>query len=172
MNTAVRHVGSALASSIDRISALGVWGAMLGLAGIIAAYLIEITSRYFLNDPTGWANDLVSYLLAISVFLAMPRVTAEGGHVAITFLITNLPERPARLLAIVLALLAGIVCLSVAVISGLETYRQFQQGLVTMARYPIPKWWISIFITFGFLGSGWYFLRELARPRGQGSSIG
>src|SRR3546814_4945929 len=86
MRSSIKRLGSAMHSVADTIGTLGLIGAALTLAGLIAAYLIEVFFRYWLNDPTGWANDVVSYLLALSVFLAMPKVAQQGGHVAITFL--------------------------------------------------------------------------------------
>jgi TRAP-type C4-dicarboxylate transport system permease small subunit len=57
-----------------------------GMAVLIAVYLYEIAARFFFFSPTTWANELVAIVLSISVFFAMPKVAAEGGHVAISLL--------------------------------------------------------------------------------------
>jgi hypothetical protein len=49
-------------------------------------------------------------------------------------------------------------------ISAGETWTQFRNGVLTVATYEIPKWWISIFIAYGLLSSALYFLRELLDP--------
>lgn len=46
-------------------------------------------------------------------------------------------------------------------ISANETLRQFNQGITTISAYPIPKWWVSIFIPYGMLSAALYFLRDL-----------
>src|SRR3546814_12847218 len=93
----------------------------------------------------------------------MPKVAQQGGHVAITFLMDALPPRLLRPALFVIGLTTGVVCLWVGVVVGLETHRQFERGLTTMARYPISKWWISSVIAFGFLGSAWPFRSEERR---------
>src|SRR3546814_3250203 len=137
MRSSIKLLCSAMHVVADTIGTLGLIGSALALAGLIAAYLIEVFFRYWLNDPTGWANDVVSYLLALSVFLAMPKVAQQGGHVAITFLMDALPPRLLRPALFVIGLTTGVVCLWVGVVVGLETHRQFERGLTTMARYTI-----------------------------------
>jgi hypothetical protein len=34
-------------------------------------------------------------------------------------------------------------------------------GIDTISAYPVPKWLVSIFIPYGMLSSGLYFLRDL-----------
>src|SRR3546814_16889935 len=96
----------------------------------------------------------------------MPKVAQQGGHVAITFLMDALPPRLLRPALFVIGLTTGVVCLWVGVVVGLETHRQFERGLTTMARYPISKRWLSSVIAFGFLGSAWHFLGQAIHPTG------
>jgi hypothetical protein len=42
------------------------------------------------------------------------------------------------------------------------------RGVETITAVPIPKWWVSVFIPYGLLNSGLYFLRQLAGPVPEG----
>ena len=42
----------------------------------------------------------------------------------------------------------------------------------TLTALPIPKWWVSILIPYGFLSAALHFLRALGRASGETLSIG
>lgn len=158
----MRKFFSIVAAVLDYVTTLALWLACAGVAALVIVYLYEVGARYFFNAPTSWAADAVSYVLAASVFLAMPKVTAEGGHVAVSFLVETISQRKARILTTVLYAVAALICVLIAWVCATENVRQFQMGTMTMAVHPIPKWWISALITFGFAGSAWHFLRAMA----------
>jgi TRAP-type C4-dicarboxylate transport system permease small subunit len=45
-----------------------------------------------------------------------------------------------------------------------ETFRQYDRSIETLWSHPIPKWWISAFIPFGFVLSGFQMLRSALLP--------
>src|SRR3546814_6949749 len=65
MRSSIKRLGSAMHSVADTIGTLGLIGAALTLAGIIAAYLIEVFFRYWLNDPTGRSEEHTSELQSL-----------------------------------------------------------------------------------------------------------
>ena len=69
-----------------------LWLSGLCLFGIACITVMEVVLSYA-GSPTSWANDFVGYGLAFSLFFAFPEVTRVKGHVAITFLMDNLPNR-------------------------------------------------------------------------------
>ena len=113
--------------------------AAIGLSMIVCSYVYEVITRYVFNLPTAWASDFVSYGLCATVFLALPKVTKDKAHVAIS-------------------LLGFFVLALSAWISLQENIRQFTRGIETLAIVPIPQWWVSSFITFGFAVSAGYLL--------------
>ena len=131
------------------------------LAAIAFSFCYEVAARYFFASPTSWANALVSYFLCAAIFLAIPELTRRRAHVAISLLVERLPLRPAAWLTrMILAAGAG-ACLLAAWIGGTATFDQIGAGIETISAYPVPKWWVSIFIPYGMLSSGIYFLRQL-----------
>ena len=153
---------SKLAKFHDILTMISAALAGIGLISIVASYVYEVITRYFFNSPTAWASDYVSYALAASIFLALPKVTQERGHVAVTILVDILPRPAAGLVHTIISLI-GFLCLALAAwISLQENIRQFTKGIETLAIVPIPQWWVSGFITFGLTLSAVYMLRYAA----------
>jgi C4-dicarboxylate transporter DctQ subunit len=151
---------SKLCSLQDAITKVAATLAAIGLGSIVIAYVYEVITRYFFNSPTAWVSDYVSYALAASVFLALPKVTQDKQHVAVTILVDIMPSKWADIIYTIISLI-GFLCLSFAAyVSALESWRQYSKGIETLAIIPIPQWWVSIFITFGLLLSSLYLLRQ------------
>jgi TRAP-type C4-dicarboxylate transport system permease small subunit len=133
------------------------------LAGIAFSFCYEVAARYFFAAPTSWANALVSYLLCAAIFLAVPELTRRRAHVAITLLLDRAPPGRARMLNRLVRTAGAAACFLATWISANATLDQFNLGITTISAWPIPKWWVSIFIPYGMLSSGIYFLRDLVR---------
>lgn len=139
--------------------------AVAGMALLIGAHLYEIVARYFFAAPTTWANELVSMVLSLSVFFAMPKVAAEGGHVAISLLEERLPEAGVRMLQRGLLLAAALTCAAVAAIAASIALKQMASGTMTMGNHPIPKAILTWAIALGFGLSGLQYLTGVISPR-------
>jgi C4-dicarboxylate transporter DctQ subunit len=151
----------------DFVSRVVAWGAAVALGLIVVIFAYEVSMRYLLAAPTYWANDFVSFLLLISVFLYLPWLTREGGNIAVTIVPDILPERIGKAL-LRLGLLAGaVVCLWAMHISIQETGRLLQRNTMTLTTVRLPKWVFLALITYGLGNSGLYFLRLALVPDAQ-----
>ncbi len=147
----------------DKVTSAAAALAAIGLILIVVFYVYEVITRYLFDSPTAWVSDFVSYLLCISVFLALPKVTRDRGHVAVTILVDILPARIAGVIHTVISAI-GFLCLGFAAfVSYGENVRQFVKNIETLAIVAVPQWWVSGFITFGLACSALYMLR-LAHP--------
>jgi len=151
----------ALAKAHDALThwSFCVASALLGI--IFIEYCLEVVLRYLFNAPTSWGGELISYAQCASVFLVMPMLTKMGSHVAITIIIEKLPSRLAGLVSWFLYLLSAVICLMVAWFGFDENLREYTQDVQLMRVHPVPQWWVSIFITYGFLMSAIHYLRHL-----------
>ncbi len=147
----------------DRLTDLSFELGKLCLAVIFVSYCWEVAARYFFNAPTWWADEAVSYSLCIGCFLMMPCVTRDRGHVAVTFLIDMLPGARAAQARRAICLVCFAVCALGFWINLDENLRQIAKDVHLMKVKPIPKYWISVFITYGFGMSALHFLRQLGR---------
>ncbi len=156
----------------DRLTQLAAALAAIGLICIVASYAYEVVTRYFFNAPTAWVSDFVSYALCASIFLALPKVTKDRGHVAVTILVDVMPARISDVVHSCINLV-GFASLGFAAwVSLQENIRQYAKNIETLAIVPVPQWWISSFITFGLALSALYFLRQVpASQRGDGNTL-
>jgi len=146
----------------DQLTVVGFAGAAAAVGVIALSFWYEVVARYFFSAPTVWAYDVASYALCPMIFLAMPEMTRRGAHIAVSYLADGLPQRLRKSLAFAVLLAAALVCLMGAWISGAETWRQYVREIETISAFPIPKWWVSVFILYGMLSSSLYFWRQLA----------
>ena len=145
----------------DALTDVSFQFAKLCLAIIVFAYCYEVAARYFFNAPTWWADEAVSYSLCIGCFTMMPYVTREKGHVAVTLIVDLMSPARARPVYWLIYLLGFLACAAAAWISLDENIRQVVKGINLMKVKPVPKYWISTWITYGFASSALYFLRFL-----------
>ncbi len=134
--------------------------ACTALAVLLGAYLFEVVSRYGYGAPTRWSSDVVQYMLCVCISLALPLVTRDGGHVAITSFLEKLRSAPQARVT------RGIVWLGVVVLGGTTllfaqvAVDQARQGIETVAAFAIPKWWLTAVVTLGLLDSTLHLLRQ------------
>ncbi|MEC7488956.1 MAG: TRAP transporter small permease [Pseudomonadota bacterium] len=144
----------------DGITDAGYLIGAFGLASMATIYCYEVLTRYFLGIATDWGNDTFSNLLVITIFSMVPHATRMGQHIAITLLVELFPS-----LLTALRIFTGIfgiaVCLLAAWMSFEENLRHIELAIVTEQNRPIPKIWMSAWITFGFFTSAFYFLRAM-----------
>ena len=148
------------------ITDVGYLAAAVGLCAMGALYCMEVVFRYFLNAPTRWSLELITFLMLIVTFLAIPHAVRGGMHIAVT-LLADLYPRHARRILFAMNVIGAALCAFIAYISILENVAQYQGMVETIGNIPIPKWWLSIFITYGFANSALWYVRLLfsgARP--------
>jgi C4-dicarboxylate transporter, DctQ subunit len=88
-------------SSIQKVLDQAVASAALGLAGagvlcVIAMMVVvtyEVVSRYLLNSPTMWSDEISSYLLIAIVFLGLAQNLRRGDHIRIDIITEKVSAR-------------------------------------------------------------------------------
>jgi TRAP-type C4-dicarboxylate transport system permease small subunit len=144
----------------DGISDAGYVIGTVALAAMAAIYCYEVVTRYFLGIATSWGNDLFVNIMLISIFAMVPHATRKGQHIAITLLADTVPVLRSPLKITVGAVGVG-VCFFMAWMSFSENLRHVALGIATEQNWPLPKILMSSWITFGFVGAAFYFLRAI-----------
>lgn len=140
------------------ITDLGYLAAALGLCVMGGLYAMEVVARYVLNSPTRWSLEVVTYLMLVVTFLAVPHAVRAGMHIAVT-LIADLYPAQARRLALALNAIGLLLCGFIAYVSLGENIAQYRGSIETIGNLVFPKWWLSSFITYGFANSALWYLR-------------
>jgi TRAP-type C4-dicarboxylate transport system permease small subunit len=168
-----RAILAPLLRAHDAITTIGFEISKLCLVVIVFSFSYEVVARYFFGAPVWWANEFVSYALCIGVFLAMPEVTRRNGHVAVTVIPEILPLKYRTMLLACIQIVGFLACIAIAWMSLNQNISQYMRdAMIIAAVRPIPKVYISVWITFGFVSSAIYFLRNLdlgasATPEGE-----
>lgn len=144
----------------DALTDAGYVVGTTGLFALVAIYCYEVLTRYFLGLATDWANDTFANVLCVTIFAIVPHATRRGLHISVSLLPDTVP-RLQRPLGVVSAIVGFAACLFVAWMSLEANIRQVVLQIVTEQNRPIPKIYMSGFITFGFFLAAFYFLRSL-----------
>ena len=165
-DTMLRRNLAGLGLAHDRLSVFSFALAQICLLVIVFSYSYETVARYFLGAPTRWSNEVVAYALSLGMFLALPEVTRRGGHIAITAIFDALPPTARARLGRVVAFASAAVCLFVAWICLQTTIQHVTRYDMTVGVTPIPKFWLSMWLPYGFGSAGLHFLRHaFGQPR-------
>lgn len=149
-----------LLAAHDGFSKLAFRIACFALVVLLGAYLIEVVARYGFNAPTRWTSDLVQYMLCVSMSLALPWVTREGGHVAITSFLEKASAKNQAIAARWIQGLGAFTLSAVAIVFCTVAWDQARQGIETVAAFAIPKWWLSGLVVLGLGGAALHLLRQ------------
>ena len=141
---------------VDSLALLAVVLLLAIMVGIGA----DVGARYFFNDPIGWMLEFVQHSLLCILFLGMPWLTREGGHVSIELLVDALPVRERRLLIAAGLIVAGVTSGFIGYWAILVTADNFRRGVETSGIYPIPRAWLLAVIALGLCLSAVEFVRK------------
>lgn len=161
-----------IAGILDLVTRFSSYLSGLALVAILVLILKEVAMRYFLNAPSSWANEANQWFFALTVMLVIPEIARTNGHIAISVLLDRMPHKKREVAFRIIAILSFLMCLAACYVSGIETLRQFNYGIETVWVNPIPKWWISIVIPFGFMLTSFQFLRLGVMPSSEKKQTG
>jgi TRAP-type C4-dicarboxylate transport system permease small subunit len=73
-------IGTAIQRLGERLRGLITAAMMAALAAIVALTFCDVLARHLFNSPIFGANDITEHLMALIVFLGLPLISIEGGH--------------------------------------------------------------------------------------------
>jgi C4-dicarboxylate transporter DctQ subunit len=141
------------------LDALAAIAAFLVLALMVGVGL-DVGARYFLGRPIGWMTEFAEHGLICILFLGMPWLAREQGHVAIDLLVEHTRLRIRTLLKALAAAIAGLTSLFLTYWAALATIDNYRRGVETFGIYPIQKYLLLLVATVGFGLTGIEFLRR------------
>ena len=95
------------------------------LAGISFIAMVVLTcwqvfTRYVLQNPSSWSEELVSYLFAWASLLGASLVTGERGHMNIPIIVERMGKGAQKVFAIFGELIAFAFCAVILVYGGIQ----------------------------------------------------
>lgn len=100
----------------------------------------EVISRYLLNEPTTWSDEIASYLLIAIVFLGLAQNLRLGSHIRID-IITNLVSVRMRLWFELFAYAVGLV-FSIMLVMGtwIRFHNFWMRNTISDSPLMTPLW--------------------------------
>lgn len=142
----------------DTVLKVGRWIAVVAIALMVIAILIQVFYRYVLNNALPWPDEAARFAMLWMTGLIAPTALRRGGFVAIDMVVEALPKRLGAILSLFLLLLSALV-LGFGVMIGWGEVTGFGGTFNTAALYVptsldfsewyrVPRWWmfLSLFV--------------------------
>ena len=93
---------------LARFRTFAEWVAALLFVAMFAAFLLQVFTRYVLNDPVAWTQEFVLLVYIWIVFWCSAFLLREREHITFDMVFISLPPGARRVLALILTALTGI----------------------------------------------------------------
>ena len=145
----------------DLILPVGRAIAIVLVALMVVAILVQVFFRYVLDNPLPWPDEAARFCMLWMTGLIAPMAYRRGGFVAIDTPVQALPARVAATISFVLLLIAAFV-LGFAVKIGYGEITGFNARFATASLYvptavdfsewmKVPRWWMSASLFVGVI---------------------
>lgn len=118
----------------DVVLRIGRSVAIVAIALMVLAILIQVFFRYVLNNALAWPDEAARFMMLWMTGLIAPLAYRRGGFVAIDMVLVALPSRIGAIVSLVLLLIAGLV-LGMAVHIGWGEVTGFGGRFTTASLY-------------------------------------
>ncbi len=123
-----------------------------GLILFTMAYVCaEVLMRYGFDSPIQGHLESAELLVPIVVFFAVSYTQARNGHVGMTLLVDNLPERWHRTLDVITLTLSMLMCAMLAWFGSKYSFQLWEYDDVTMTPPYWRTWPSAAAIALGYL---------------------
>jgi len=127
-----------------------------GLFWIMAAVVFyQVFTRYVMDDPAGWTEEIARYFLVAVVFVGAAMSVRKNNHIQVDYFYRLMPQAMGRVVSTMVDLLR---CLFLGYASWLTWLLLQRIGNQPMAVIDLPVGWVFSAMLFGFL---LMFLRSL-----------
>lgn len=80
----------------ERLAQTEMTASVVLLVALYAVLIAQVFSRYVMNSPLIWTEEIARFLFVWVVFIGAAAVAAKNGHIAVTFLADRLRPSLAR----------------------------------------------------------------------------
>ena len=117
-----------------------------GLMGwLLVVLFLQVFTRYVLNDPLSWTEEMARYTYVYIVFLGSAAAISHRTHVSIDFIVKALPRVAQWTIAFAINLLILVVLANLIFWGIIAARRQLNLPLVVL---DIPYTWVYVVVPF------------------------
>lgn len=119
---------------------------IVGIGLMLAIIFIQVISRYFFGHTPSYSEELSRYLFVWVVFLSLPVVSRQGGHMVVGLLLERFTGEPLRRIKI----LGGLFSIAFLVIMIYQGIRMINMASwQTSPAMEIPMSYVYVAIPLG-----------------------
>ncbi len=157
--------------------------AILAIALMVVAILIQVFFRYVLNNPLPWPDEAARFAMLWMTGFIAPLAYRRGGFVAIDTMVRFIPDRAAAVLSLGLLAISGLV-LGIAIDIGWGEINGFLSKAKTASLYyvntsiewvKLPRRWMMasffVCVVLLFTVNVELFLRTVITLSGGGGNL-
>ena len=123
------------------------------IAALLAAMTLitfaQVIARYVFNYSFVWALELATFLFGGLIFIGISYGVRVGAHIGVDALVKILPDRTARIVGVLAALLCLIYAVIVFYGSWIYVDKMYEIGILAQDM-PIPQWVPRMVMPVGF----------------------
>src|SRR3989442_5951940 len=131
------------------------WAAFALFWMMAAVVFYQVFTRYVMDDPAGWTEEIARYFLVAVVFVGAAMSVRKNNHIQVDYFYRLMPAAMGRVLA---TLVDGVRCVFLGYACWLTWLLLQRIGNQPMAVIDLPVGWVFSAMLFGFL---LMFLRSL-----------
>lgn len=118
----------------------------IDMVAIFLVLLLQIFSRFVSFMPLPWSQDLIVFLLVVSVFLGAGAATANGKQIRLEVFVDALP----KLIQNVILIVADVISIVFLVIVTKQSFSLAAENMtVIVGASPVTFGWYYAAVTFG-----------------------
>lgn len=117
--------------------------AALFMGGLLVTLFLQVFTRYALNDPLSWTEEVARYIYVYVVFLGASAAITDRSHVGIDYFAKALPARAQWIVALAVNLIVLAVLANLVYWGWRAAMRQWNLPLVVL---DVPYTWVYIVI--------------------------
>lgn len=104
----------------------------------------QVVTRYVLNAPSAWSEELVSYMFAWMALLGASLVVGERGHMNIPILVERLGPAGRKVFAILAEMIAGLFAIVILVYGGMQITSLAMGQMTSSLGVPVGVFYIVL----------------------------
>jgi TRAP-type C4-dicarboxylate transport system permease small subunit len=131
------------------------WAAFALFWVMAAVVFYQVFTRYVMDDPAGWTEEIARYFLVAVVFVGAAMSVRKNNHIQVDYFYRLMPKAMGRVLSTAVDL---VRCLFLGYATWLTWLLVQRIGNQPMAVIDLPVGWVFSAMLFGFL---LMFLRSL-----------
>lgn len=144
--------------------------AVLAFVGIITITFLNVLSRYLLNSPILWGEEVSLALYVWVVFIGSSSTMKRDGHIGISYFVDKLPQKIRNIMIALKNIIISVILIYVFIFLGSALTLQASDKVTPILN--MSYIWVDIAVVFGGILMLYHFINNLNGSLGNRQVMG